>query len=297
MKVAIVGSGRIGSLVAFYLTVRDSINEIVLIDKSREKADTDATDISYIPAMIGNTKLYSGGYETTSDTDIVVVAAHGDQDDVDKRIDSVKEIVANVMRYNQDLIFIVVSDPVDMLTYVVAKATGLPREKILGVGTFLDTIAYKSILAYKWGYNPIDVEAMIIGEHGDNMLHLNRLINIHGVPIDLVKGIDKSVIEDACNMVKENRKNYRNNNLQFSPAVAVANVIEAIAYDDRHLLPVSFLQKGEYGIEDVCISLPALIGRNGIEDIVEIELNEDEQKQLELGAALIKTEIAKYERK
>jgi len=297
MKVAIVGSGRIGSLVAFYLTVRDSIDEIVLIDKSKEKADTDAVDISYIPAMIGNTKLYSGGFESTADSDIVVIAAQADKNNIEDQISNVKEIVDNVMKFNQDLIFIIVSDPIDVITYVVSKATGLPREKVIGAGTFLDTIAYKSILAYKLGHNPVDVEAMIIGEHGENMLALKELINIHGISLNSFPDIDKGVIDESYTMVKENRTNDLRSSLQFSPAVAVANIIEAIVHDKRVLLPLCFMLNGEYGLKDVAISVPVIIGKNGIEEVVEIDLSEANKKQLELGAALLKTEITKYNKK
>ncbi len=296
MKVAIIGSGRIGSLIAFYLTVRDSIKEIVLIDKSREKADSDASDISYIPAVIGNAKLYAGGYETTADSNIVVIAAQSDPNNVEMQLQNVKEIVTNVMHFTQKAIFIIVSDPIDVLTYMVTKVTGLPRERVIGVGTYLDTIKLKSILAYKLGYTPINVDAMVIGEHGENMVALTEHINIHGLPIKSVKNIDKQLIKEALDSIRAKSGKEEAASSHFSSAVAVADIIEAIAYDERVLLPVSFLQQGEYGIENVALSLPAIIGERGIEDILEIDLAAEDRKRLELGAALLKAEIARYEK-
>ena len=304
-KAAIVGCGFVGSASAFALMESGLFSEIVLIDRNREKAEGEALDISHGLPFAKPIQLYAGDYEDISDAAIIVVTAGAGQKPGETRLDLVKKnigifksIIPEIAKYNKDGILLVVANPVDILTYAAAKLSGFPSNRVFGSGTVLDTARLKYLLGEHLGVDSRSIHAFIIGEHGDSEIAAWSSANVSGIPLHnfcemrghfnhnkAMHEIADGVKNSAYEIIEKKGATY------YGIAMSVKRICEAIVRDEKSILPVSSLQKGNYGIEGVSLSMPAIVGKHGVEALVPIELNNKEQEDLKKSADTLKTVI------
>ncbi|MGM0835705.1 MAG: L-lactate dehydrogenase [Bacillota bacterium] len=292
-RVALIGTGFVGSSYAFALLNQGVAEELVLIDLNKEKSEGDAMDmnhgIAFAPAP---TKIWYGDYHDCKDADIVVICAGANQKPGETRLDLVeknskifKGIVDRVMENGFDGIFLVATNPVDILTYATWKFSGLPKERVIGSGTILDTARFRFLLGDYFQIDARNVHAYIIGEHGDTELPVWSKADIGGKPIlELMK--DKKAykeedleelfvnVRDAAYQIIE-----RKGATYYGIAMGLVRLTKAILRNENSILTVSAYLDGEYDSKDIYIGVPAIVNRNGIRQVVELELNEKEKAQ------------------
>lgn len=299
-KLAIIGAGRVGTSLAYAAMIRKIVSEIVLIDRSRDKAKGEAMDLNHGLAYVEPIKVYDGDYSDLSGADYIVVTAGASQNSGETRLDLtrrnieiLKSIIPQILKYNIDAKIILVSNPVDILTYAALKLSGLPKNQIFGSGTSLDTSRFKFLLGQELGVSPDSVDAYIIGEHGDSEVAVYSSGDIAGIALKDFKGFSratmKKIYEKTKNAAYEVIK-YKGST-HYAIGLVLTEIIEALQHNEHKVMPVSTLLQGEFGIKDVCLSLPAVIGANGIERVMEIPLDKEEQKALEKSADILKNTI------
>ena len=304
-KAAIVGCGFVGSASAFALMESGLFSEIVLIDSNKDKAQGEALDISHGLPFAKPMQIYSGDYEDISDASIIIVAAGTGQKPGETRLDLVKKnveifksVIPEIAKYNQSGILLIVANPVDILTYVSAKLSGFPSNKVFGSGTVLDTARLKYLLGEHLGVDSRSVHAFIIGEHGDSEIAAWSSANVSGIELNTfcemrgqfnhnkdMREIADSVKNSAYEIIEKKGATY------YGIAMSVKRICEAIVRDEKSILPVSSIQKGNYGISDVSLSMPAIVGKHGVEALVPIELSSKEQEDLLKSANTLKKVI------
>ena len=308
-KAVIVGSGFVGSATTFALMESGLFSEMVLIDVNFEKAIGEAMDISHgIPFGIP-VNINAGSYSDTGDADIVIITAGFNQKEnetrlqlVNRNAEIVKKIVESIMQYGFDGIFLVVSNPVDILTYVVRMVSGFDWRRVIGSGTVLDTARLKALLGKKLAVDSRSVHAFIIGEHGDSEFAVWSSANVSGIPLNKfydMRGlynhnensdeVESAVRESAYEIIKRKSATY------YGIAMAVKRICQAIMRDEKAILPVSVTMHGEYGINDVVFSMPCIVGQSGIESVLNIELDEEELDDLTASATKLKELISGLE--
>ncbi|MBS6941650.1 MAG: L-lactate dehydrogenase, partial [Slackia piriformis] len=304
-KVALIGCGFVGSSSAFALMQSGLFSEMVLIDVDRDRAEGEALDISHGLPFARPMNIYAGDYDDMADAAITVITAGANQRPGETRLDLVKKnvaifktIIPEIEKRDYRGIVLVVSNPVDVLTYVTIKLSGLPLGRVLGSGTVLDTARFKYILGQHLGVDPRTVHARIVGEHGDSEIAVWSTANVGGVPIsdfcelrgffehdESMRRIAESVKNSAYEIIEKKNATY------YGIAMTVKRLCEAIVRDEKSVLPVSNLMQGDYGLDDVVLSMPAIIGRGGIEQKVPISLSAAEREKLEASAAALRAVI------
>ena len=277
-------------------------SEMVLIDANTEKAEGEAMDISHGIPFARPMKIYAGGYDDIMDAAIIVVTAGANQKPGETRLDLVqknvgifKSIIPEIAKRDYQGILLIVSNPVDILTYTAHKLSGMPENRVIGSGTVLDTARLKYELGEHLGVDSRSVHAFIIGEHGDSEIAAWSSANVSGIPLntfcemrghfnhdDSMERIAANVRNSAYEIIAKKNATY------YGIAMSVKRICEAIVRDEKSILPVSGMIHGMYGVEDVVLSMPAIVGKNGIERQVPISLDEDEQKQLQKSAQILK---------
>lgn len=304
-KVAVIGCGFVGSATAFALMESGLFSEMVLIDADKNRAEGEAMDISHGLPFARPMKIYAGEYDDIVDAAIIIVTAGANQKPEETRLDLVhknvsiyKSIIPEIASRGCEGILLIVSNPVDILTYVAWKLSGFPRNRVLGSGTVLDTARLKYNLGEHLGVDSRSVHAFIIGEHGDSELAVWSSATVSGVPIhkfcemrghynhdEAAERIHETVKNSAYEIIEKKRATY------FGVAMAVRRICECLVRDEKSILPVSNLMRGEFGISDIALSVPAVVGADGVENIVPVSLNEEELEKLQASAATLK-EIA-----
>lgn len=299
-KAAIIGCGYVGSATAFCLMQSRLFTEIVLLDADREKAEGEALDIAHGIPFAGRMKIYAGDYTDTADAGIVIVTAGANQKPGETRLDLLhknvgimKSIMAGLAGYGG--ILLIVSNPVDILTYAAMKFSGLPECRVIGSGTVLDTARLKFELSEHLSVDPKSIHAFIVGEHGDSEIVAWSSADIAGAPIndfcemrghyhhdDAMREIAKTVRNSAYNIIEKKKATY------YGIAMSVRRICEAIVRNEKSVLPVSVMMHGEHGIDDVVLSMPAVVGMNGIETPVPISLDPTEEDRLRYSAEMLK---------
>jgi len=304
-KVVIVGAGNVGSAVLFTLLSSTSIAEIVIIDKNEKKAYGEGLDGSHATAFAysPNIQVRHGDYSDCSDAGIVVMTA-GPSADPSKPVDRnellkvnmsvMKEVMENVCRYTKEAVIIIVSNPVDALTYYAMTHFDYPQNKIFGTGTLLDTARFRRILSYRYMVDTKNVHGYILGEHGTTAFATWSTVNIAGIPIDLCEKtfktntpLDKDAILEEVKKVGYEvlmAKGHTN----FGIAKSVERIIQTILINELSILPVTTRLTGQYSIHDVAISLPCVMTKDGIGSILEIPLSGTEVLNLQKSAAFVK---------
>lgn len=292
-RVALIGTGFVGSSYAFALLNQGVAEELVLIDLNKEKSEGDAMDLNHgIAFAPAPTKIWYGDYRDCRDADIVVICAGANQKPGETRLDLVeknakifKGIVDQVMENGFDGIFLVATNPVDILTYATWKFSGLPKERVIGSGTILDTARFRFLLGDYFQIDARNVHAYIIGEHGDTELPVWSKADIGGKPIlELMKEKEEYKEEDLEKLFVNVRDAAyqiieRKGATYYGIAMGLVRLTKAILRNENSILTVSAYLDGEYDSKDIYIGVPAIVNRNGIRQVVELELNEKEKAQ------------------
>lgn len=304
-KAVMIGCGYVGSAAVFSLMQSGLFSEIAMIDADMEKAEGEAMDISHGIPFAKHMKVYAGDYRDVKDAGIVIITAGANQKPNETRLDLVnknvaifKQIIPQIMENEFDGIMLVVANPVDILTHVAQKLSGLPENRVIGSGTVLDTARLKYNLGEHLGVDSRSVHAFIIGEHGDSEIAAWSSANVSGISLSDVcemrghyqhdentKEIAEKVKNSAYDIIQRKKATY------FGVAMAVKRICEVIVRDEKSILPVSTVMHGEHGIEDVVLSMPCIVGREGIETKVPISLNDEEIENLRQSATLLKSII------
>ena len=300
-KVVVIGAGAVGSTTAYTLMLGGLFQEIVLIDINKEKAEGDALDMAHGVSLVKPVTVIAGDYSDCKYADIVVITAGAPQKPGQTRLDLLKDnveiykkIIKSIMKYApSDVILMPVSNPVDILTYVTYKLSGLPKNQVLGSGTVLDTSRLKYMISRKTGVDARNCHTYIIGEHGDSEVAAWSVTNIGGMTMnEFCKYTGKCDLNDLDKMYNEVKNSAyeiirKKGATYYAIAVAVARICECIAGDENSILTVSGIFEGEYDIRDVALSVPTMVGGNGVERIYEVPFSKEEMKGLRDSAATL----------
>ncbi len=308
-KIVIVGSGFVGSTTAYTIMCGGLFSNIVIIDIDRDKAEGDAMDMSHGVSFVRPVTVQSGGYEECSDADIVIITAGANQKVGETRLDLLKKntsilknIVTEIMKYApDDVILLTVSNPVDILTYVTWKLSGLPKNQVIGSGTVLDTSRLKYMLSTHTHVDARNCHTFIIGEHGDSEVAAWSISNISGIPLDDYEhqtGLcSKAAREEMHARVKDAAYEIieKKGATYYAIALAVARITECIAGEENSILTVSSILEGEYGINGTALSVPAKLSGSGIQHIPYVPFSDAEMKGLINSAETMKEYISQLE--
>ncbi|WP_461200584.1 L-lactate dehydrogenase [Anoxybacillus sp. TBDG-1] len=301
-RVVLVGTGFVGSSYAFALLNQGVTEELVLIDINKEKSEGDAMDLNHgMPFAPSPTKIWFGNYEDCKDADIVVLTAGANQKPGETRLDLVekntkifKNIIDQVMASGFNGIFLVATNPVDILTYATWKFSGLPKERVIGSGTILDTARFRYLLGEYFDVDTRNVHAYIIGEHGDTELPVWSHAFIGCRPIaDMMKEKPQYKQEDLDNIFVNVRDAAyqiieRKGATYYGIAMGLVRLTKAILQNENSVLTVSAYLEGQYGQNDMYIGVPAIVNRNGIREVVELQLSEEEKEKFIHSATVLK---------
>lgn len=290
-KVAIIGCGFVGSSIAFSLMEGGKINELVLIDANQNKAEGEAMDISHGIPYATPMDIHAGTYGELKDAALIIITAGAAQKPGETRLDLTKKnaailhsVLAEIKRIQPEGYLLIVSNPVDVLTAYAVHETGLPRNRVFGSGTVLDTARFKYLISRHLSVDARNVHGVIIGEHGDSELPVWSITNIAGIPIhsfcelrgyhDHQKGMDeiyRDVRDSAYRIIEKKGATY------YGVAMAVRHIVHCLLSDAKTMLPVSVLLEGEYGVRGVALSVPTIVGKNGAEQVLELPLSMEER--------------------
>ena len=304
-KAAIIGCGFVGSASAFSLMQSGLFSELVLIDANREKAEGEALDIAHGIPFARQMKIYAGDYDDIMDSAVIIVTAGANQKPEETRLDLVhknvnifKSIIPEVAKRDYQGILLIVANPVDILTYTALKLSGMPENRVIGSGTVLDTARLKYRLGEHLSVDSRSVHAFIVGEHGDSEIAVFSSANVSGIPLNrfcemrghfeheaATRRIAEEVKNSAYEIIAKKHATY------YGIAMSVKRICEAIVRDEKSILPVSSMMHGEYGISDVALSMPAIVGKDGVETRVPISISEEEEAKLKESAYTLKKVI------
>jgi len=299
MKVGIIGGGGIvGSAAGFALQLGGIVHEIVIVDANAELADGQALDMLHGTAAIADQSIHAGGYGDLADADVVCITAGLRRKPDESRLALINR---NVVLFRsileslksgglrRDAIVLVVSNPVDILTYLAEQDLGLPKGRVIGLGTLLDTLRFRSLLAMNLKAPATQVQAMILGEHGDSMVPIWSSASVAGLPLEKYPGYSAKLGADVFQRARTSGAEMikKKTGAGFAVGVSIAEVIHAVALDAKRVLPVSAVQTGAYGLRDVAISVPTVVGRAGAERMLEFDLWPKELQGLKRSAGVL----------
>ena len=308
-KAAIIGCGFVGSSAAFSLMQSGLFTELVLLDVDSNRAEGEAMDISHGMPFSSPMKIYAGDYDDIADADIVIITAGANQKPGETRLELVSKnvkiyqgIIPKLVGRDYKGILLIVSNPVDILTYVAWKLSGFERSRVIGSGTVLDTARLKYLVGEHLGVDSRGVHAFVVGEHGDSELVVFSSATVSGVALsdccqmrgyldhdDELDCISEDVKNSAYEIIERKKATY------YGIAMAVKRICECIVRDERSVLPVSSLMQGEYGLHDIVLSMPAIVSAAGVEQIVPLALDEEEQQLLQESAQALHEVLASIE--
>ncbi|HBH51104.1 MAG TPA: lactate dehydrogenase [Planctomycetaceae bacterium] len=305
MKVSIIGGGGlVGSCAGFALQAGKIVREIVLVDVNQELCEGQALDLLHGAALTADQKIYAAPTQACADSDVIVITAGLRRKPDESRLDLINRNVALFRGILADLkktglkkeaIVFVVSNPVDVLTYLAIRELGLPPAQVIGLGTVLDTTRLRSMLAARLNVPPTQVQVTIFGEHGDSMVPIWSQAQIAGLPLDKYPGVNSTLVAEVEKKTRGSGAEVikKKGGAGFAVGVSIADVVHAIALDQHRILPVSSLQSGAYGLRDVAISVPTVVGRKGVVGTIEVELWPREKIALQKSGEVLKETIAK----
>ena len=298
-KCGVIGVGFVGATCAYTLAVSGLFSEMVLVDMNAKKAESEAADINHGVAFAKPCLVRAGSYADLTGCGLVIIAAGANQKPGETRIELLgrnqailSSVVGQVMQAAQDAVLLIVSNPVDVLTCMAHRLSGLPAGRVIGSGTVLDTARLKYLLGQRLGVDGRNVHAFIIGEHGDSELAVWSSANISGVDLDdycRITGVDnpkpvlhaiyESVRDAAYPIIVGKGATY------YGIGMAVRRIVEAVVRDEHSVLPVSSMISGHYGIDGICLGLPSIVGRRGVEAVLDIPLSSEELARLQTSAS------------
>jgi L-lactate dehydrogenase len=301
MRVAIVGAGNVGATFAYALLLSGLAAEIVLVDVNRAKAEGEAMDLNHTVPFAHPTRIWAGDYADCAGAAVTVIAAGVGQRPGETRLDLVRrnadvfrQVVPQVVQHNPNGILLIATNPVDVLTYVAWKLSGQPSQRVIGSGTILDTARFRHLLSQHFGVDPRSVHAYIIGEHGDSEVPVWSLANIAGMRLPAfcaAHGLDhdQAAMDEIFHQTRDAAYHIieRKGATYYAVAAGLMRIVEAILRDQSTVLSVSSLIEDYYGISDVCLSLPTVVDRGGVERVLRLELSTEEIEGLRHSAQVL----------
>lgn len=301
-KAAIIGCGFVGTSIAFSLVQKGIFSELVLIDANEKKAEGEAMDLSHGLPFTKPMEIKAGGYEDIADCAMIIITAGANQkpgetrlDLVHKNVEIYKSIIPKIVEKNQEATLLIVSNPVDIMTYVALKLSGYPSHKVIGSGTVLDTARLKYLLSRHLDVDSRSIHAFIIGEHGDSELAVWSAANVSGIPLnhfcelrgyfDHMESMDRiyqSVRDSAYEIIEKKGATY------YGVAMAVCRIAESVIRNEHSIMPISVYLDGLYGLHDICLSIPMVVGQEGAEKVLDIPLDLMEMGKLVYSAEELK---------
>ncbi|SDX87133.1 L-lactate dehydrogenase [Eubacterium barkeri] len=302
LKIAVIGCGMVGSSSAFALMQSGLFSEMVLIDANHARAEGEAMDLSHGMSFGHPMTIYAGDYDDIPDAAIIIITAGAAQKPGETRLDLVKKnvgifrhIIPEITRRDCQGLLLIVSNPVDILTYAAIRLSGFPENRVIGSGTVLDSGRFKYLLGQHLSVDSRNIHAFIVGEHGDSELAVWSNASVSGVPIhDFCEMRGHMDHDGAMERLYQDVKNSayeiidRKGATYYGIAMAVRRICESIVRDEKSVLPVSSMVHGQYGIDDIVLSLPAILGSEGVETIVPMSLDDHEQTKLQASARVLK---------
>ena len=300
MKVTIVGAGNVGATCADAIAYQGMASEVVLLDIKEGFAEGKALDMMQTATTLGfNTKIVgtTSDYAKTANSDVVVITSGVPrkpgmtrEELIGINAGIVKSVADQVLTHSPDTVIVVVSNPMDTMTYLTLKATGLPKNKVIGMGGALDSSRFKTYLSLALDKPANDIHGMVIGGHGDTtMIPLTRLATYNGIPISSILSADKLEEVAAATMVGgATLTKLLGTSAWYAPGASVAYLVNSILHDQKRIIPCSVMLDGEYGQSDICIGVPTIIGKNGWEKIMDLNLNEKESASFEKSASAVR---------
>jgi L-lactate dehydrogenase len=305
-RIAVVGTGHVGATFAYSLLLSGLAAEIVLVNRTREKAEGEAMDLRHAEPFTHRTKIWAGDFADLKGAAVTVLTAGAPTKTGETRLDLAKknsaifkELIPQVVKHNPDGLLVITSNPVDVLTYVTWKVSGLPAGRVIGSGTVLDTARFRALLSRHLGVDPHSIQAYIIGEHGDSEVPVWSMADIAGIPLghfcetqgatcdlEARARIFQDTRDAAYRIVEQKGATY------YGIATGLVQITKAIVRDQHTVLSVSSLLRGYYGIDDVCLSLPAVLGREGVERVLHMPLADSEIEALRRSAQILKEHIS-----
>ena len=299
MKVTVVGAGNVGATCADVLAYREIANEVIIVDIKEGMAEGKALDIwQKSPINIYDTRTIgsTNDYTLTAGSEVVVITSGlprkpgmSRDDLIETNAGIVKSVTENVIKHSPDAIIIVVSNPLDVMTYQAHITSKLPRTKVFGMAGILDTARYRGFLAEALNVSPKDIQALLMGGHGDTMVPLPRYTTVAGIPVTQL--IDNETLAAIIERTKKGGGELvklMGTSAWYAPGAAAAQMVEAIVKDQRRVFPVCVKLEGEFGIDDCYLGVPVVLGKNGIEKFIEIDLNEEETASLQTSRGHVK---------
>ena len=301
-KITIIGAGFVGSTTAFAIMNSGLASEIVIVDINKEKAEGEAMDLSHGVSFVSPVNIIAGDYSQSANSDIVIITAGANQkpgetriDLVDRNIKVFKGIIPEVVKYSPNAILLVVSNPVDILTYITYKLSGFPKERVIGSGTVLDTSRLRYMLSKHFDVDARNIHTYIMGEHGDSEIVTWSLTNIAGMNVDeycsqICHSCDGSFKHQIHEEVKNAAYNVidRKGATYYAVALAIRRIVEAILGDENSILTVSTLLEGQFGVDGLFLGVPAIVGKDGVKKILEVPLNQEELSNFQKSANSLK---------
>lgn len=298
MKITVIGAGNVGATAALRIAEKQLAKEVVLIDIVEGIPQGKALDMyeSGAVALFDTTVLGSNDYKDSADSDIVLITAGlarkpgmSREDLLKINATIIRDVTTEVMKYSANPIIIMVSNPLDVMTFVAWKASGLPKERVIGMAGVLDTARYKNFIAEALDVSMQDISAMVLGGHGDSMVPIVNYTNVAGIPLTELLPQDKidALVERTRNGGIEIVNHLKTGSAFYAPAASAVEMIEGITKDRKRIIPCTTLLEGQYGIESVFCGVPVKLGKNGVEQILEINLTASELEALRKSAALV----------
>ena len=305
-RVVVVGLGNVGATLGYALLLSGLAAEIVLIDNNHAKAEGEAMDLNHAVPFAHPTRIWAGTYEDCAGAAVVVIAAGAAQKPGESRLDLLQhnadifaEIVPRVVEHNRDCILLIATNPVDVLTHISLRLSGLPPQHVIGSGTILDTARFRYMLSQHFDVDSRSVHAFIIGEHGDSEVPVWSLANIAGMRLEefcaaqgrtcdwkALHAIFEQTRDAAYHIIARKQATY------YAVAAGLMRIVEAILRDQNTVLSVSSLVSGAYGISGLCLSLPSIVNRGGIQRVLQLHLNADEEQKLKHSAQVLRETLA-----
>ncbi|MEC8402767.1 MAG: malate dehydrogenase [Bacteroidota bacterium] len=301
MKVTIVGAGNVGASCAEYIAIKSIASEVVLLDIKEGFAEGKALDLMQTATTLGFNSRITGvtnDYSATKYSDVVVITSGVPrkpgmtrEELIGINAGIVQLVASSILEHSPNTVIVVVSNPMDTMTYLTLKATGLPKNRVIGMGGALDSSRFKTYLSLALDKPANDIQGMVIGGHGDTtMIPLTRLASYNGTPVSQhltdedLEQVGASTMVGGATLTK-----LLGTSAWYAPGASVAYLVDSIVNDQKRMIPCSVLLDGEYQQEDLCIGVPCIIGKNGLESVVDVQLNEAEQEKFNQSAAAVKT--------
>ena len=301
MKVTIVGAGNVGASCAEYIAIKSIASEVVLLDIKEGFAEGKALDLMQTATTLGFNSRIKGvtnDYTATKDSEVVVITSGVPrkpgmtrEELIGINAGIVQSVANSILEHSPNTVIVVVSNPMDTMTYLTLKATGLPKNRVIGMGGALDSSRFKTYLSLALDKPANDIQGMVIGGHGDTtMIPLTRLASYNGTPVsqyltdEAMEQVAASTMVGGATLTK-----LLGTSAWYAPGASVAYLVDSIVNDQKRMIPCSVLLDGEYQQEDLCIGVPCIIGKNGLESIVDVQLNDAEQEKFNQSAAAVKT--------